>query len=235
MLAVAANVAAAREISVPLLFEHEFIRQALIAQLYTSASGRAVLWDDGTGCGYLKLREPAVNTAGAHLRIVSRGEARVGTPVGDTCLAPIQWEGFIELLEDPQLSADQRELRFRIVESNLYGTDWKKGFFTGKIWDLVKQHVQPRFEAVRIDVHGPLQDLRELLPLLLVRDDAERLTGIVESVRLAAAAPTDTGIRVALAFTVPPAAAIAGPLPEPTLPPTSCVAGRMRGNAGTPS
>src|ERR1019366_947029 len=142
-LLVGAGTALGREIDVPLRFDHEFIRQIVLAQVYTSAGGKAFLWDDGTGCGYLTLREPAVNSTGNRLRIVTRGEARVGTPIGDQCFAAIQWDGFIEILEEPKLSDDQHELRFRVVESNLYNTEWKKGSVTGKIWGLVKQYVQP--------------------------------------------------------------------------------------------
>jgi soluble lytic murein transglycosylase-like protein len=217
VLLLGASAAAARQIDVPLRFDHEFIRQALLAQLYTSATSKAVLWDDGTGCGYLKLREPVVNSAGGRLRIVSRGEARLGTPIGDACLAAVQWEGFIELLEEPRLSDDERELQFRVIESNVYNAEWKKGFVTGKIWDLVKRYTQPRFEAVRIDVHGPMQDLRDLLPMVVARGDAERIAQILESVHLTAATPTDTGVTVALAFTVNPTTPATQPTPEPTL------------------
>jgi soluble lytic murein transglycosylase-like protein len=216
-LLVRAGTALGREIDVPLRFDHEFIRQIVLAQVYTSAGGKAFLWDDGTGCGYLTLREPAVNSTGNRLRIVTRGEARVGTPIGDQCFAAIQWDGFIEILEEPKLSDDQHELRFRVVESNLYNTEWKKGSVTGKIWGLVKQYVQPNFEAVRVDLHAPLQDLRDLLPLIVARGDAERIAQILESVHLAAATPTDTGVTASLAFTVNPTTPAAGPTPEPTL------------------
>ncbi len=210
-----AQVAAAREIEVPLRFDDAFIRQIVLTQVYTSPNDQAVLWDTGTGCGYLKLREPEVTSVGSHLRIVSRGEARVGTPVGRMCLAPLQWDGFIEIFEAPTLSADHHELQFRVVESNLYDTSWKKGWFTGKIWDLVKQYVQPSFQAVRIDLHGPLQDLRDFLPLVVAQRDAERVAQILDSVHLTDATPNDSGITTTVAFSVDPLAP-ASPSPQPS-------------------
>ncbi len=203
-LALAASAAPARQVEVPLQFDHEFIRQALLTEVYTSPGGSAVVWDNGTGCGYLKLREPSVNSSGNRVRVVTRGEARVGTPIGDRCLAPLQWEGFIEALEEPRLSNDQPVLQFRVVESNIYDTGWKKGFFTGKLWDLVKTYVQPRFEAVRIDLNVPLQDLRGVLPLLVGRGDSARIAQILDSIRLTGASVTDTGVTVALTFAVNP-------------------------------
>src|SRR5215470_5041130 len=96
----------AHEIDVPLRFDAAFIRQALLEQLYTGPNDTAVVWDTGTGCGYLKLREPSVNGAGTRLRVVTRGEARVGTLIGSMCLAPLQWDGFIEVFEEVLITPD---------------------------------------------------------------------------------------------------------------------------------
>ena len=209
--------AAARQVDVPLHIDHEFIRQALLAAVYTSPNGKAVVWDDGTGCGYLKLREPTVGSTGNRLRVVTRGEARVGTPVGDQCLAPLQWDGFIEVFEAPQLSADQRVLQFSVLESNVYDSEWKKRWVTGKVWDLVKQYVQPRFEAVHIDLNTTAQDLRDVLPLLVGHGDSERISQLLDSLHFSAATVEDAGVAVALSFTVTPVTPAAAPSPEPTL------------------
>jgi hypothetical protein len=214
-----ALTAAAREIDVPLRFDHEFIRQVLLAQVYTAADGRAVLWDDGTGCGYLRLWDPSVNALAGRLRLVTRGEARLGRRVLGLCLAPPRWEGFIEVLEEPEVSAEQPVVRFRVVDSNLYDTAWKKRFFTGKLWDLIKRYVQPRFEAVRIDLSVPIEDLRGVLPLLLGGGEQARIAPILESIHLASASVGDEALVATLSFTVNPMTPAALPSPEPTLTP----------------
>ena len=206
-----------RSVKVPLLFDHAFIRQALLTQVYTGADAIAVLWDDGTGCNFLKLREPAVDSVANRLRIQTRGEARVGTRVGSMCLAPVQWDGFLEVFEEPALDTDGRLLRFRVVDSNIYDKERKKRLFTGKIWDLVKQYVQPRFEAVRIDLNTPLQDLRDLLPLIVARGDAERIEQVLNSLRVADARVSDTGVALTLGFSISPVTPAVAPTPEPTL------------------
>lgn len=217
LVMLAAQPADARQIEVPLQYDFDFIRQALVTQIYTGPKDTANLWDDGTGCGFLKLREAQVAGAGSRVRVVSRGEARVGTPLGDQCLAPVQWDGFLEVFEEPQLSADQRVLQFRVVESNIYDAQWKKPLLTGKIWDLVKQHVQPRFEAVRIDLKPAVQDMRDFLPTVVGRGDQARIEQMLDSLHLADAAVTDEGVKVMLAFAVSDVTPAAAPTPEPTL------------------
>lgn len=216
LIAVAGPVWA-RQVEVPLQFDYDFIRQALLAQIYTGPNGKAVLWDDGTGCGFLKLREPQVKGTGDRVRIVTRGEARVGTPLGNQCLAPVQWDGFLEVLEQPQISADQQLLQFRVVESNIYDQEWKKGLFSGKIWDLVKRYVQPTFETLRIDLKPAAQDVHDVLPLLVGGGDQARIDAMLESLRLAEASASDDGVKVTLAFAVSDVTPPAGPSPEPTL------------------
>jgi len=218
-LLAAAAPARARQVDVPLQYDFDFIRQALVAQVYTEPNGEAVLWDDGTGCGFLKLRDPEVTGTAERIRVVTRGEGRVGTPLGDECLAPVQWDGFLEVFEQPQISADQHVLQFRVVESNIYDKEFKKRFLTGKIWDLVKRYVQPSFEAVRIDLKPATQDVRDLLPLIVARGDQVRIEQMLDSLHLADAAVTDTGVRVTLAFAVSDVTAGAAPTPEPTLTP----------------
>lgn len=209
--------AVAGEVNVPLRFDFEFIRQALLMQVYTRTDATAVLWDDGTGCGFLKLREPVLSAAGNRLRLVTHGEARVGTLVGSMCLAPVQWDGLLEVFEEPALDAEARLLRFRVVDSNISDQEGKKRLFTGKIWDLVKQYVQPSLEAVRIDLNAPLQDLRDLLPLIVARGDTARIERVLDSLHVADASVTDTGVSLMLGFTVSAATPAAGPPPEPTL------------------
>ena len=206
-----------RDVAVPLRLDFEFIRQALLTQVYTRTDATAVLWDDGTGCGFLKLREPAVNAAGNRLRVATHGEARVGTRVGSMCLAPVQWDGFLEVFEEPVLATDGRVLSFHVVDSNVYDKEWKKRLFTGKIWDLVKQYVQPSFESVRIDLNAPLQDMRDLLPLIVARGDTARIDQVLESLHLTAASVGDAGVTLTLGFTISAATPGVGPTPEPTL------------------
>jgi soluble lytic murein transglycosylase-like protein len=212
-----ATASPASQVDIPLRIDHAFIRQVLLTQVYTAPNDSAVPWDTGTGCGYLKLREPAVSTAGNRLRVVTRGEARIGTAIGAQCVTAVHWNGFIEVFEEPRILPDERTLAFRVVQSNLYDSTWKKRLFTGKLWDLIKQYVHPRLEEVRVNLNEPVQDVRDLLPMVVARGDAERIQATLDSLRLSAATATDAGVTVTLSFTVNPATPPAGPTPEPTL------------------
>jgi len=218
---LAASIACAdvRYVTLPVRLDHEFLRQALLTQLYTGPGATAVLWDDGSGCGYLKLWEPGVSTVAGRLRVVTRGEARVGYRIAGFCLFPVQWDGFLEAIEDPFLLPEQRVLQFRVVDSKLYDAEWHERFFSKRLWALLKEYVHPRLESVRIDLNAPMRDLESVLPLFVGAGDADRIAQVLDSLRLTEAATEDTGIRVALEFAVTPLAPLPAPAPEPTLTP----------------
>ncbi len=205
-------------VRVPIELPSALVREALVAQLYTTATGKAVIWDDGSGCRFLKLRQPTVEVQGDRLCIRSRAEARVGTPVGQQCLAPIDWDGILEVYEQPLMTEDGRTVQFRVVDSALFDASGKKPFFSNRIWGLVKEQAHPRFETVAIRLGRALDELREVLPLYLPRQEREGIERMLASMRFEAVEVVPQGLRASLAFSVP-LVETPTPAPEPTLTP----------------
>jgi hypothetical protein len=213
------RAAAAREISVPVQLDHEFLRRVLLTQMYTAADNTARVWDDGKGCNFLVLSNPRFDTERGLVRIVTDGEARVGTLVGASCLTVLNWTGTIEVLEEPVLDPEAPIIRFRIFDSSLYGADGKKSF-TGTLWDWVKTYVHPRLEAITVDLQAPLAELRGLLPIVLPSEEAARTQAMLDSIGLAHVRAGETGLAFNIRFQAPerrqePPTGI--PEPEPTL------------------
>lgn len=211
-------LAAAREVLVPLQLDRAFLRQALLAQVFTGPDRSVRVWDDGSGCNFLILSDPQVDGQDGRLRIRSAGKARIGTAVGESCLTLLDWRGTVEVDEEPTLDPTLPIVRFRVVDSNLYGESGKKRV-TGTLWDWVKTYVQPRLEAVTVDLNQPLAELRAFLPLILPRESAAQSARLLDSLTLAGARVAGTSLTVDVRFDVAEgvAAAPTAPAPEPTL------------------
>jgi hypothetical protein len=215
VLAVAlASGAAAREVMVPVRIDVAFLRRALVEQVFTEPGEKAAVWRDGAGCGRLDLFEPAVDVVDARLRIVSRGEARVGVPVGGRCLFSLSWQGFVEVFEEPGLDPDARALTFRVADSNVYDDKRRKRLATGAVWDLVKAHVHPRLAVFRVDLTRPFTELQAWLPLVLPGSE-ERIERLLASLAVRDPRAVEGAVTVTFAFDVEPRAP--GPAPEPAL------------------
>ena len=205
----------AGEVRLPLTVEPPVIRAALLRDLYNDPNQRAVFWGQPGECSFFYLQDPQVSGEVGRLRVTSRGEARLGTDLGATCLSPLAWGGFVELFGRPRL--DGWLLRFDIVDSNLLDVKKEKAFLTGQLWDRIKESVQPRFGAVTIDLGGPFRDLREFLNAVVAPAHAEQARRAIDSLRPVAVSATPKGIVVEAALEVPEATS--EPASEATEPP----------------
>lgn len=208
--------ARAATLSIPLRLDQAVVRQVLAEQVYTEANESVRVWDDGQGCNFLTLSEPQVEATGGRLRVLSRGLAQVGTALGGHCLGLVRWKGYVEAFEAASIDPGAPVIRFRVVDSNIYGEHGKKGLASGTLWDWVKRYVHPRLEAVRIDLYPALAEVREVLPLMLARNPSTQPQGTPPSLRLSTV-DIDAGWMTAGLSLETPAPAVAVPGPQPPL------------------
>ena len=209
--------AAAREVRLPISVEPPVIRAALMKKLFNRPDQKAVFWGDPGTCNYFYLVDPQVEGQVERLRVMSRGDAKLGAELGENCLSAIGWSGFLELFERPRL--DGWLLRFEVVDSNLYDEGHQKTLLIGQLWDRIKESVQPSFAAVTIDLAEPFRQLRDFLPTVLGAGSpgAAELRRAIDGMRPVAVRALPRGIVVEAALDVPePPAA---PIPAGTEPP----------------
>ncbi len=185
------------DVTVPLMLDTAFLREAVVSQAYTDAGESARVWDDGSGCNHMVLSDPRVATAGGRLRLETRGEARVGTAFGSRCLLAVDWSGRLAVYQDVSVEPGGTAVRFEVVDSELPDG----GVLGEAFWNLVKDHVHPRLDAVRIDLRPPLNELKAVLPLLMP-GEPETVAAIIDSVGLGSVEVVDGGLRAVLRFRV---------------------------------
>jgi hypothetical protein len=215
LVALAAAGATADEVAVPLRIPLGHVRETLVEQVFTEPGPSAAVWRDGTGCGSLDLTDPVVDGVGGRLRVEARGTAQVGTPLGgEHCLPVLRWNGFVEVFEEPGVDDTGHALTFRAVDSNIYDEKRTKGLATGKLWDLVKEHVHPRLETLRIDLRRPFEELRSWLPQVLPGSE-ERIDALLASMALRDPRIESDAVAATLAFHVDAVPTPPGGEPEP--------------------
>src|SRR6185295_4861225 len=91
-------------------------------------------------------------------------------------------------------------VRFRVIDSNLYGTEREKQLATGVVWDWMKEYAQPRLAELRVDLGKPLREIAELLPLFLPPESVARTKRMLDSVALVRVETSEIGLRVDVRF-----------------------------------
>jgi len=210
-----ARPAFAGTVTVPIRLDEQFLRHLVIAKVFDQPSERAELWRDPHGCGHLVLAKPEVEAKDGRLHVRSLGDARWGAAVGDKCLLPLTWNGRVDVVEEPTLERDLPIVHFRVVDTALFDKNGRRATITSRLWDWIKGYVHPSMESVTVDLHGAVEELRTLLPLVLPAAYAGSADITLASVTLADARVEDHElvIDVALASPEPPPGYQPGPEP----------------------
>ncbi|HJY79847.1 MAG TPA: transglycosylase SLT domain-containing protein [Candidatus Binatia bacterium] len=201
----------AAEIIIPLTVRFDLLTQKLVQQLYTGPGGIAPVWNEGD-CRYLSLDHPQFSRQEAHLRFTTHGTGNFGTEVLGKCLSPLNWGGFIEVLIMPSVTADW-QLHLRILESNLYDEEWKKGLLTGLLWEVTERAFLPHLTSLTIDLTPPRDDVLFLVRTAVPSSEAAQVEAILHSASAKAIETHDTAVVVPLALTVPDGFVQMPPLP----------------------
>ena len=195
---MAGSAAQARALSIPLLVDYDYIQQALRQQAFTGPGGSAQPWNDGTGCNYLKLTHPVVDAINGKLRVTTQGEAHIGTPLGDQCLALLNWQGTVQTYEELRISPTEPVLTVHVVDTQLLDRDGKPEQVSNLLWASIKDYVQPYMETLRIDLATPVAEIKQFLPLLLTHHDAAQINALLSSLAFVSVTPTEQGLSALL-------------------------------------
>lgn len=205
----------AENLEIPVTLDLAVVEDALRSQLFTR-DGRAEIMRDSIQCNRVVLSSPELaSTEDGLLRLTTRLDAQVGTPLGNRCLLPFRWEGVIETLEQVEVGPGQ-QLSFRVVDSRILRADEQRRALPGLAWDWVKGHVHPRLGAVRINLDPAVTDLRAMLRDALPAAPEVR-EAVASSLSLKHAALTRGGLQVSFALQVPPVPDDWQPAAQPAL------------------
>ena len=92
----------AEVVVLPLTLDHKLLTSLLLRSNFSGNDHSAAIVGAPGDCNFVRISEPHFSSAGELLRLVMRLEIRAGTQLGDNCLVPVQWQGYLELLtSDP--------------------------------------------------------------------------------------------------------------------------------------
>lgn len=206
----------ARQIEVPIRLEQGFMQRLLVEQVYTE-TGEAHVWDDGKNCNVLTLSAPELGFENGQVRTKTATQARIGTAIGSTCIPILNWNGFIEVFQEPLLSSYPGVVEFKVVDSKIYKEDSESPGVFGTLWDWIKKYVHPRFNRLQLNLQPVLDELKGLLSLVFPLDS----TGprqIMDSVSFSSVFVDGDHIELGVRFEVPELAKNVLPVePEPPL------------------
>jgi len=162
-----------KNVVLPLTLDYKLLTTLLERSTFIGDNNAAMLVGDAEDCVHVKVSEPAYSSSGDLLRLEMRLYVKLSTPVGDTCLLPVEWEGYISLLQRPVFESEKFSLSFKTVDSKLYTMERQPANVAGFVWDFVKSSVYPYLDQVRVNLAPPVVDLKTFLLPLFPRQATE--------------------------------------------------------------
>ncbi|WP_020681139.1 transglycosylase SLT domain-containing protein [Marinobacterium rhizophilum] len=195
----------ASELSVPVTLDYRILDQALNEQLLPGAGRSVELVTDSSRCNGLRLSSPRIEGSdGGQVRIRTRISTRTGIPAGDRCMLPLEWNGVIETLHQAYIDRNRPAIDFRIVDSRILKTDQQTQAVPGVIWGWIKDFIQPRFDAVTVDLAPAVTGLEDLMHLMVQAPDSQGdPSSVPVSLALRTVTATPAGLHAVLSVQLP--------------------------------
>ncbi len=195
-------VAVATEIALALPLPYQLVQEALVSQVFVGPQHTAQMLEGKNACNVLTLSEARIEGAANNtLRVVTKVTSRSGTPLTKgRCLPLFEWSGLLEAHETPYVIPGRLAIGFRVVDSNVLGSDGERSAVPGVLWDWIKQNVHPRLESFSVDL-TPLRDAtHDAISATLPEAALAALASLTTKQVIAA----PSALEILLAFDIPP-------------------------------
>ncbi len=156
--------AATVEVAAPLDFR--IVEETLAQQVFTGPDRTVEVFADAIACNTLALSKPRVlGDENGQLRLVTDMQARVGTPIGQSCRFSKSWEGVVETEQTAHVQPGTAVVTFQVVGSRLLRANDGKDALPGFMQGWINSYVHPRLGKVTVDLAPALDGIRALMDL----------------------------------------------------------------------
>lgn len=177
------SAGSAKELTIPITLDYELLDALLIQTSYTDPGDTAQLLYEANGCLELTLSEPHFSGGEDILTLFSKIFIHLGTPLGDNCLMPYQWNGSIQISQIPKIEPKNWDLTFQTVDTKVFSADGKKIDSLDLVFDRVLPLVNEHTQEFAIKLDTPVEDLRTLILPMFTPEARQEAEQLLDSIR----------------------------------------------------
>lgn len=175
LLVLLCTPARAEQVVLPMTLDFKLLTSLVVGEAFTGRNNSAAIVGRPGECMYLGISEPKLSSAGKHVRMDMRLVIRLGTELAGECLVPVEWQGYLSLLQQPVFDSRTFTLAFRTIDSSLYTLSRQPAAIAGVLWEFAKPRVYEHISRLRLNLAPPVRDMRDFLAPLF-HDQARRAT-----------------------------------------------------------
>lgn len=180
---LAPSVLYAIETALPLTLDYKLLSILLEENAFTGAGGSAAIVGTPRDCTFISASQPKFSSAHGRLQLELRVSVRLGTEMGDNCLVPVAWEGYLVILQQPVFDSRNFSLSFKSIDASLFTLDRQPATIAGMVWDFAQPQVFSYLNRIHINLAPPVQDLKTFLQPLFPEETRQATQAMLDSLQ----------------------------------------------------
>jgi len=204
----------AETITIPVFLDYQQLQLLMMQDKFKGPNNSAKYLLNDDGCTSITFSEPRLSAEGELLRADAKILATIGDLTTGTCNVITRWTGRTTVTGKPAVVSGQPlSVEFRVQDARLY--DQLGRLLTDNIvLQAVKEQLHLLLSLYSLDLKPETDSLKALLPYFLPHYPADRLTRMIDSLRIGHIVVRPDGLDVRLQIDVE---TVAKAGPEPTL------------------
>lgn len=173
----------AQTVTLPLTLDERVLTSLIKDSSFTGPEDSIDVAGQDGQCFHVRLKDPRYSIEDNLLRLEIELNIKTGKTVGQRCLFPVEWNGFIVLWQQPVFSGEGFGLSFQVVDSLLLNKKREKALLAGIAWDVVKEDVYYHINQISVDLAPPVEHLKGFLRTLFNREVEQQISDMLNSFR----------------------------------------------------
>lgn len=185
-----------KTVAIPIQVDYALLRSIVAYTAFTSPGNTMIFEDQTDPCRKITLSDPTFGEEKGMVRFEMRVRMDGGTTMGDQCLFPIKWDGFLVVHELPRIDQTTWQLTFPKVDSQLLDKDHAPVQLMDEIWGIFDREVQDFISGISIPLGEPIQNLKPLLLPMVPPTEVPRAEKFLNTLHPSAVTVTPSGLKL---------------------------------------
>lgn len=161
---VSFSQASTTKIVLPLTLDYELLTSLLISSGYVGEDLTALVTGTQRDCTYIRISAPHYSTTkNGLIRLRLKLFVKLGTPFQDQCFVPAEWQGYVDLLQQPVFDGEKFTLSFKTLTSTLYDLHGQPAKIAGFLWQFAQPKVFAYLDNVIFELAPPIAEMQRFL------------------------------------------------------------------------
>jgi len=183
-------------VSFPLNLDYSFLNTLVIHTAFTGPGRTMILTDPDNDCQQISLANPKFSSRNNLLQADVAVHLKGGTLMGENCLLPMEWDGYLIVNMKPRVIPGAWQLAFDPVDSVLLDKNHRPAGLAGHLWNFFKAPVMARMGHIRIAVNEPVDELKPFLQSVVPETDLPRMNAMLASLRPGSVAAGSDALKI---------------------------------------